>query len=90
MVRRRVAEDEGSARLEGLVDTLGRPLRSNASSNGRSVDRDAIAKSFASSISAYIEQLGQLDLPPLVRARDPFKSHAWVSAAASTTRTGTR
>ncbi len=86
MVTRSAAATGTTGEIAGvLVDTAGRPLRSSLTSsngNGRSHDFESLEKSFASTISGYVESLSRLDLPPLLRARDPFQNHAWVSAAA--------
>lgn len=85
-----MSEDNGHNRL---LDHRGVPMQS-ANAPAVRTKKSRIAKSgagfstsFYSDFNSWISSLANTNMPPAMRARDPFHNHAWVFAAAMTTAT---
>lgn len=64
-----------------VLDAAGRPWRGN----GNGQDRRAARRWIKTGFGGYIQQLYGLERDPVIRAREPFYTHAWVYAAAMAT-----
>jgi HK97 family phage portal protein len=69
-------------RLSTILDANARPF-SLPERNGNGRARPRISeKDLLGYLNSYLDSLASIQLPAITRARDPFRNHAWVFAAA--------